>query len=304
MDPIESLDISKDTTCSLILEGLRRGYAISIFYDKDVFIHNGNISCNMRSIAIVKDEIKIKCIQKELVSSYDILLMRKDPPFDMRFTTVTATLAMIESELIAINTPSGILSFPEKLWPATFKQFHPPTLVSANREDLLDFKREHGAIVLKPLYEFCGSGVYISFPNDRNFNSVLDIHLNKDGLPIVAQKYLPNAKNGDRRIIMLGGVAVGALNRTAKPNDHRCNMFVGGAASIHDLSDVEKSLCETIGPWLVERGLHFVGIDVIDNYITEINTTSPTGLTKFRDLGGADLAIYFWEYAVGLLNAS
>lgn len=296
MDILETLDPLKDTTIRLIREGLHRDYEISIFYGKDVSIHNGIVLSNMRSTILNGETIEIKDIQKEVVNTYDVLLMRKDPPFDMKFTTVAITLAMIEADLKTINSPSGILSSPEKLWPATFNYLHPPTLISANREDIIAFKDEYGAIVLKPLYEYCGSGVYISPPNDRNFPSVLEAQLQKDGLPIIAQKYLTGVNKGDRRIFMLGGKVVGALNRESKPHDHRCNMFVGGTPSLHELSDEERSLCMTIGPWLVERGLHFVGVDIIDGYITEINTTSPTGLVQIRDMGGPDLSINFWEY--------
>lgn len=297
MDPFHKLNPIKDTTLALIREGLQRDLEIYIFHDNDISIRDGSVICKTRTATLIGDSLSVNNPCSKSIDSFDLLLLRKDPPFDMRFYTVATTLAMLEPDLKAINSPTGIIAFPEKLWPATLSQFHPPTLISTNRDEIIAFKNEYKAIVIKPLYDYCGGGVYVSLKSDRNFFSVIDSHLARDRLPIVAQKYLDGVEQGDRRILMLGGEATGALNRQARPREHRCNMSVGGSPTLHKLTNREKSICLTLGPWLVERGLYFVGIDIIDGYVTEINTTSPAGLVQLRNLGGPDLSVAFWEYA-------
>ena len=296
MDPIHMLDPAKDSTLALIRKGLQRDLEISIFHDDDVSIRDGAVLSRMKTATLNGDILKINNPRSEAIDSFDLLLMRRDPPFDMRFYTIANTLAKLEPDLKAINSPTGILAFPEKLWPATLKRLHPPTLITTDREEIISFKDEHKAIVLKPIYDYCGSGIYISSATDHNFFSVLDSHLARDDLPIIAQKYLTGVKKGDRRILMLGGEAVGAINRKAGPCEHRCNMFRGGSPTLYKLTKRETSICMTLGPLLIEHGLHFVGIDIIDDFVTEINTTAPAGLVQIRNLGGPDLSGPFWEY--------
>jgi len=297
MAPLQTLDPTKDTTIALIREGLRRDLKISIFHDDDVSICDGVVMGKMKTMTLTGDSLGVSNLGSKAIGSFDLLLMRRDPPFDMRFYTVATTLAMLEPDLKSINSPTGILTFPEKLWPATLDRLHPPTLISTNREEIISFRDEHKDIVIKPLYDYCGNSVYISSATDRNFFSILDSYLARDGLPIIAQKYLTDVEHGDRRVIMLGGEAVGAINRQATPRDHRCNMCLGGTPTLHELTNRETSVCETLGPLLVKRGLHFIGVDIIDGYVTEINTTAPAGPVHLKNLGGPDLSVAFWEYA-------
>jgi glutathione synthase len=296
MDPLHALLIEKDTTIKLIFEGIARGHDISIFHVDDVFIRNRAICGLIKAVHINNNSLEVAAGSQKPLTDYDVLLMRKDPPFDMAFATACLMLSAIEGDIKTVNSPTGILLSPEKLWPATFDDITPPTLISSNREIIASFKAEYGAIVIKPLYKYCGRGIYVSEENDRNLNSVIDYYLECEGLPLVAQKYLPGVSDGDRRIILLGGKPVGAINRMRQKGDFRCNMFVGGVPNLHMLSETERSICSLIGPWLLERGLHFVGIDVIDGLLTEINTTAPTGIMQFMDVGGVNLAPLFWNY--------
>lgn len=303
MDKIEVLEYSHDTTIFLICAGLKRGHYISIFYEDDIFVKEGLVYSNMRDIKLSQNIIEIFKVHTKIVREYDVLLMRKDPPVDLKYITTASILSLVESKTVKINSPIGILSLSEKLWPSLFKLPQPPTLISSNYLSITEFKKEHKDIVLKPLYNYCGNEIYISIGNDLNFFSVLKTLLsNTHKLPMIAQKYLSAVKNGDKRIIMLGGSPVGVLNRIAGKYDHRCNMKVGGTPQLQNLSEKEIELCDIIGPQLLRYNLHFVGLDVIGDYITEINTTTPTGLVQIKELGGKDLSVDFWNYVEGLLK--
>lgn len=303
MDPLETLQLEKDTTLQIIKEGIKGGHHISIFHDEDLAVRDGEVIVKTRKI--ITDENDIKTVydnNEEILTKYDILFVRRDPPVDMEFYSSLSILSSIDDEILCLNRPSSILLFPEKIWPATFKQFHPPTLISKRVEDILNFKKKHRNVVIKPLFNYCGNGIYISLSDDRNFKSIISMHKMMSNHPVLIQKFISDVDDGDRRIIMLGGEPIGAINRKASLEDFRCNMYAGGTPTLHTLSKTEQDICTQIGPTLKKMGLHLVGIDIIGDYITEINTTAPTGIFQIAELGGPNLCENVIAYAEGLLS--
>lgn len=301
MDPFDSLIMEKDTTLQIIKNGILKGHNISVFHDDDLMVRNGKVIVNTKRVQLIDEEITRRKSRQHAITDYDMLFVRRDPPVTIEFYTSLSILSSIEDELICLNSPASILTFPEKIWPATFKKFHPPTIITKSIDDILSFKKEHGSVVIKPLYNYCGNGIYVSLAEDRNLNSIITLFMMTNNLPILVQKFITSVEDGDRRIIMLGGKAVGAINRKSNPNDFRCNMYAGGTTTLHTLSATEMDICSHIGPLLMEKKLHLVGVDIIGNYITEINTTAPTGVFQIFDLGGPNLSKKIIEYAEGLL---
>lgn len=302
LDPLDTLSLDKDSTLQIINQASLNGHAVSVFHDNDLMIRNGTVCIKSRKI-IYKGKTastQIDCLND--ITDFDLLFVRRDPPVTLDFYCSLSTLSSVEDRITCINSPSSILTLPEKIWPATFKHFHPPTLVSSNIDEIHDFKKEHRNVVVKPLYNYCGNGVYVSLHNDRNFNSILSLFEMNTKTPILIQKYIKEVSKGDRRIIMLGGKPIGAINRKASSDDFRCNMFAGGTPTLHDLSSAEQNMCTQIGPTLIGKGLHLVGVDIIGDYITEINTTAPTGIYQFSNLGGPNLCCQIIEYAESLIQ--
>ena len=297
IDKLELLDNTHDTTLMLIKKGIRRNNEIYIFHEDGIVVRDGNVICYVSHVVLEGDSIVLNKYSFQRIDSFDILFLRKDPPIEMNYYTALSILSLVESKIFTINSPKGILSFSEKIWPIALDIDHPPTLITCNFELILSFKCEFGNIVIKPLYNFCGNGIYVSLGVDKNFSSIVNSFLKgAHGMPIIVQKFLPNVRLGDKRVIMLGGIPIGTINRFASNNDYRCNMKTGGTPILHSLSDAEIKLCEKLSPLLIENGLHFVGIDIIDGFVTEINTTSPTGLPQILELGGPDLSDCFWDY--------
>lgn len=297
IDKLEVLDISHDTTLMIIKKGLKRNHDIHIFHEDGILIRDGNVLCNLSKVINENDSIVLNECLYQKIDSFDVLFLRKDPPIDLNYYTALSILSLVESKILTVNSPKGILSFSEKLWPIALEMDQPPTLVSCNKDIIFTFKYDYNDIVIKPLYDFCGNGIYLSLGKDKNFGSVINTLLKSSlGMPVVVQKFLPNVELGDRRVIMLGGIPICAINRIASENDYRCNMKTGGTPILHELSDSEKKICEKLSPLLIENGLHFVGIDIIDGFVTEINTTSPTGVPQILELGGPDISDYFWDF--------
>ena len=303
IDKLETLDLHQDSTIMLICEGLRKGYAISIFHEYTISIKTEKVYAKVKKVELSEHFIMERTEKEEALENFDFIFIRKDPPIDINFLTKMSFLSMIESKVFMLNSPKGIMAFSEKVLPFVCDIPYIDTLITSCHSDLLAFKKEHKDIVLKPLYNYCGQGIYVSLENDKNFLSVSQLFIeNSDKLPIIAQKYLYGVSFGDRRVIMLGGEPVGALNRIASQYDFRCNMKTGGSYHLHELSEKEKELCNKIRPTLLKFGLHFVGVDIIDGYLTEINTTAPAGLTQIKKLGGMDLSKHFWAYVENYKN--
>jgi len=233
----------------------------------------------------------------------DVVLMRQDPPFDMAYISATHMLERIHPGTLVVNDPFHVRNAPEKLFVTLFEGVMPPTLISSDREAIRAFRAEHGDIVLKPLYGNGGAGVFRLKPDDENLNALMEMFTQFYREPVVVQRYVPEVRKGDKRIILVDGEAVGAINRVPAAGEARSNIHVGGRAEPVDLSARDRAICRTIGPELKARGLIFAGIDVIGDYLTEINVTSPTGIRELKRFGGADAASLVWDAIEARLKA-
>jgi len=229
------------------------------------------------------------------LSDWDVVLLRQDPPFDMGYITTTHILQMIHPDTLVVNDPFWVRNYPEKLLVLRFPELIPPTTIARDLDTIRAFKQEHGDIILKPLYGNGGAGVFRLGPDDRNLASLHELFAGLNREPLIAQKFLPDVSNGDKRIILIDGEAVGAINRVPQAGETRSNMHVGGRPEKIGLSDRDRHICATIGPLLHEKGQIFVGIDVIGDYLTEINLTSPTGIQELEKFDGTNTAERIWQ---------
>jgi glutathione synthase len=221
--------------------------------------------------------------------------MRQDPPFDMAYITATHLLEHIHPQTLVVNDPAHVRNAPEKLFVTQFPELMPPTLITSDRAEILSFRAEHKDIIVKPLFGNGGAGVFHVRPGDENLNALLELFTQLYREPIIVQRYVPEVRMGDKRIILVDGRAAGAVNRVPAEGEARSNLHVGGKATKSTLTARDREICEAIGPALKERGLVFVGIDVIGNYLTEINVTSPTGIQEINRLDGVRLEAQLWD---------
>jgi len=233
--------------------------------------------------------------KREPMANFDVILLRQEPPFDIAYITSTHLLERIHPRTLVVNDPASVRNAPEKMFVLNFPQLMPPTLISRDLDEINSFRAEHGAVVMKPLHGHGGAAVFRVLPQDMNFGSLFDMFSVTFREPWVIQRFLPEVKHGDKRIILVDGEFAGAVNRVPAPDDLRSNMVRGGAAQATELSPREREICDTLGPALRERGLLFVGIDVIDGNLTEINVTCPTGIRAIARLGGPDVAARIWD---------
>ena len=298
MDPIERINIRGDSTFAMLLEAQARGHSLSYYTPDKLALVENKVFSSVQSLT-VKDELgnhfKLGERKRVDMESFDVVLMRQDPPFDMAYITATHMLEHVQPKVLVLNDPAEVRNAPEKLFVTHFDNVMPPTLISADARAIRAFRDEHKDIILKPLFGNGGAGVFRVRPDDENFNSLLEMFSQRSREPVIAQRYLPEVRQGDKRIILVDGKAAGVVNRVPAENDIRSNMVRGGAAKPTDLTPREREICETIGPELKKRGLLFVGIDVIDGNLTEINVTSPTGIRELKRFGGADAASLIWD---------
>src|SRR5215471_4510768 len=298
MDPIARINIRGDSTFALLLEAQKRGHGLS-YYTPDKLSLVGDELVAPVQLLNVRDEpgdhFTLGEPRREKVSSFDVVLLRQDPPFDLAYITSTHFLERIHPKTLVVNNPAGVRNAPEKLFVMDFPQLMPPTLISRDLDEINAFREQHGAVVMKPLHGHGGAAVFRVMPQDMNFGSLYDMFSVTFKEPWVIQQFIPEVKHGDKRIILVNGEFAGAVNRVPAPDDLRSNMVRGGAAKATDLTPREREICETLGPALRERGLLFTGIDVIDDYLTEINVTSPTGIRAIKKLGGPDIAAMIWD---------
>jgi len=293
MDPIEAIDIAGDSTFALMLEAQGRGHELFEYHADTLALRDGKLSATGAGVK-VRDEAGRHFEKSEnrtvQLEDYDAVLMRQDPPFDMNYITYTHMLEAIHPKTLVVNDPAEVRNAPEKLYVLQYNEFIPPTLISRDPQRLSEFRDEYGDIILKPLYGNGGAGVFRLAHGDENFASLMEMFTQSFREPFIAQQYLSDVKKGDKRIILVDGEPVGAINRVPAVGETRSNMHVGGRPEPADLTDREREICARIGPDLKKRGLIFVGIDVIGDYMTEINVTSPTGIREVRKFGGADIA--------------
>ncbi len=298
MDPIEKIIITGDSTFALMLEAQARGHTLFYYTPDTLAMRDGTVSALVSAVNVrdVKsDHVTIEPAHRLDLSTMDVILLRQDPPFDMAYITTTHLLERIHPKTLVVNNPASVRNAPEKILVTEFPDLMPPTLITRDKAEIDAFRHEHGDVVMKPLYGNGGAAVFKVSTKDPNFGSLYDLFSVTFREPWVIQRFLPKVVDGDKRIILVDGVALGAVNRVPTGDDIRSNMVRGGAAETTELSDREREICERIGPMLRDLGLIFVGIDVIDGHLTEINVTSPTGLRAIKRLGGPDLAAAIWD---------
>ena len=298
MDPIEGIDINADSTFVLGLEAQARGHRLYHYLPRDLSFRDGRVTAHLRPMELRREpgnHASLGEVEARDLKDMDVVLMRQDPPFDMSYITATHVLEHIHPATLVVNDPAAVRNAPEKLFVAHFPDLMPPTLISSSRADILAFREAHEDIIIKPLFGNGGAGVFHIPPGDENLNALLEMFSELYREPVIVQRYLPEVRAGDKRIILVDGVAVGAINRIPPPGEARSNMHVGGKPVKSELDARDREICEAIGPTLKEQGLIFVGIDVIGRYLTEINVTSPTGLQEIDRFDGANLEGLIWD---------
>jgi glutathione synthase len=298
MDPIERINIKGDSTFALMLEAQARGHRLSVYTPETLSQKGDRVSALVRPVEVRDaegDHARQGTPERLDLSGFDVVLLRQDPPFDMAYVTTTHMLERLGPGTLVVNDPASVRNAPEKVFVTEFPDLMPPTLITRDREEIEAFRAEHGEVVMKPLYGNGGAAVFKVSREDPNFGSLFDMFSVMSREPWVIQRFLPQVVAGDKRIILVDGAAAGAVNRVPQKGDIRSNMVRGGAALPTDLTARETEICNRIGPALKRMGLIFVGIDVIDGWLTEINVTSPTGLRVIKRLGGPDLAASIWD---------
>ena len=298
MDPIERINIRGDSTFALLLEAQRRAHALSYYTPDRLALADGKVSAAVRPLVVRDapgDHFTLGEPRVTDLSTFDVVLLRQDPPFDLAYISTTHMLERIHPKTLVVNDPAHVRNAPEKVFVTEFPELMPPTLITRDLDAIKAFRAAHGDIVMKPLYGKGGEAVFRLEREDLNFGSLYDLFATMLREPWVVQKFLPAVKDGDKRIILVDGEFVGAVNRVPAPDDLRSNMVRGGVPKATDLTAREREICARLGPALRERGLLFVGIDVIDGFLTEINVTSPTGIRAIKNLGGPDVAALIWD---------
>ncbi|MGH1375950.1 MAG: glutathione synthase [Alphaproteobacteria bacterium] len=299
MDSIADVNIEKDSTFVLGLEAQKRGYTLYHYLTETLKMEDGIVSARANRMELRREHGNHYTLGEDeiinLRDDVDVVLMRQDPPFDMGYITATHLLDHITDDTLVMNNPYEVRNAPEKLLVTHFPDLAPATLITSDKQALLDFYKKYGNMILKPLYGNGGAQIYHIDENSFNLNSLLEMFEQFYREPIIAQKYIPEARKGDKRIILIDGDPAGAVLRVPADNDARANFHAGGSAQKTTLTEQELYICERIGPELKKRGLTFVGIDVIGDYLTEINVTSPTGLQEINELDGVCLEAQLWD---------
>jgi glutathione synthase len=298
MDPIQRINIKGDSTFALLLEAQKRGHALSYYTPDRLALLNGAVFATVEGLTVrdqAGDHFTLGEPKRVALTDFDVVLLRQDPPFDLAYVTTTHLLERVHPKTLVINDPASVRNAPEKVFVTEFPELMPPTLITRDLNEIKAFRAEHDDIVMKPLYGHGGGAVFRITRDDLNFGSLYDMFAVTFREQWVVQKFLPNIKHGDKRIILVDGEFAGAVNRVPAADDLRSNMVRGGSPAATDLTPREAEICKRIGPALRERGLLFVGIDVIDGALTEINVTSPTGIRAIKNLGGPDIAALIWD---------
>lgn len=298
MDHISTVSIAGDTSFALSLEAQRRGHELWHYTPDQLSMVNGTVIAHAERMElrdVEGDHFTLQPTERIDVSQMDVVLLRQDPPFDMNYITTTHLLERIHPKTLVINDPAWVRNSPEKIFVTEFPDLMPETLITKDPREVDAFRRQYGDIIVKPLYGNGGAGIFHLHEADRNLASLLEMFQQMFREPFIVQRYLNDVRKGDKRIILIDGEPVGAINRVPAEHDSRSNMHAGGRAEPTELTEREREICARIGPSLRERGFIFVGIDVIGDYMTEINVTSPTGVREIKRFGGADIPALFWD---------
>ena len=303
MDPIEAVDVHADTTFDMALEAYHRGHQIWVYGPGELSFHTGRVSARARKVTALQREqgehVSLTPSERVDLHAVDCVLIRQDPPFNMAYITAAQILERLTPDVLVLNDPQSIRDAPEKLFVTDFQDLTPPTLITRDLETIRAFRAEYKDVIVKPLYGNGGAGVFRVLPEDGNFSTIIEQFTEFYEEPMILQQFLPAVEKGDKRILLLDGEPVGAINRIPQKGETRSNMHVGGRAEAVQLNDRDREICERIGPALKERKLVLTGIDVIGDYLTEINVTSPTGVQEVRRFGGSDISALFWDYVEG-----
>ena len=298
MDPIERVNIDADTTFLMALNAQARGHALWVYEPERLALEDGRLTARARSLqvrATAGDYATLGPVEVLDLAAVDVVLMRQDPPFDLHYITATHLLEHVHPATLVVNDPVEVRNAPEKLFVTGFKGLQPPTLISRDPEAIADFRARYPDMILKPLYGGGGSGVARLKPDDSNLEALLELHFALNREPVICQAFLPAVEAGDKRVLLVDGEPVGAINRVPAKGHTRSNLRVGGRAEAVELTARDREICAIIGPELRRRGLVFVGIDVIGDYLTEINVTSPTGAQQLKRFTGVDATALMWD---------
>ncbi|KRD73064.1 MULTISPECIES: glutathione synthase [Sinorhizobium/Ensifer group] len=298
MDHVSGINIAGDSTFAMSLEAQSRGYRLFHYTPEKLSLRDGKVYASVQQMTLrdVKgDHFTLGEAERVDLSTMDVILLRQDPPFDMGYITSTHLLERLHPKTLVVNDPAWVRNSPEKIFVTEFADLMPKTLITRDPQEIASFRQEMGDIILKPLYGNGGAGVFHSTRDDRNLSSLLEMFGQMFREPFIAQEYLPAVRKGDKRILLVDGEPVGAINRVPAEHDARSNMHAGGRPEATELTAREREICARIAPALKARGFLFVGIDVIGDYMTEINVTSPTGIREVKKFGGADVASLLWD---------
>ncbi len=298
MDPIGPIDINADSTFRIAEEAQARGHELFYYTPDKLAYDRGRVTARGWPLTVQRikgDHFRLGEETTVDLADFDVVWLRQDPPFDMFYITTTHLLERLTPGTTVVNDPFWVRNFPEKLLILDFPQLMPPTAIARDLETIRAFKEDHGDVILKPLYGNGGAGVFLLKKEDRNLTSLHEMFTGFSREPLIVQKFLPDVSKGDKRVILVDGEAVGAINRVPAAGETRSNMHVGGRPEKIDLTDRDREICATIGPLLRDKGQVFVGIDVIGDYLTEINVTSPTGIQELERFDGVNVAAQIWE---------
>jgi glutathione synthase len=298
MDPIDRIDIRGDSTFAMLLEAQHRGHELFYYTPQQLALDGDRLIARGSTLKVADrqgDHYALSNPRKVDLGTCDVVLLRQDPPFDMAYITTTHLLERIHPKTLVVNDPASVRNAPEKVWVLEFLDLMPPTLVTRNPEDVLEFRDRHKDIIVKPLYGNGGASVFRIREGDSNINALIELFHIVFREPFMVQQYRPEVRAGDKRIILVDGEPAGAINRVPAEGETRSNMHVGGTPVPTELTARDKEICARLGPELRRRGLIFTGIDVIGPYLTEINVTSPTGIRQVKSFGGADIAALLWD---------
>ena len=299
MDPMETVDIDADTTFALAEVAMARGMTLFEYGPEHLIYNQGRVQAYARPMTVRRElGYHVSFEDRRLIdleTDIDVVWMRQDPPFDMAYITAAHILERLKGKTLVVNDPEWVRSCPEKILPLDYPELMPETLITRSKMAIDAFRAEHKNIILKPLFGNGGAGVFLVKEGDGNYASLLEMFFESSREPIIAQAFLKEVSKGDKRIIIIDGVAVGAINRVPQKGETRSNMHVGGQAVPTELTDSDMKICNAIGPMLKERGQVLVGIDVIGDKMTEINITSPTGVQELKRFSGIDAAALAWD---------
>ncbi len=298
MDPIQTVNINADSTFRIAEEAQARGHELFFYTPDHLAFQEGKVTARGQNFTVQRvqgQHAALSEMQEVDLADFDVIWLRQDPPFDMHYITTTHLLDLIHPETLVVNDPFWVRNYPEKLLVLRFPDLTPPTTVARDLETIKAFKKKHGDVILKPLYGNGGAGVFRLDQNDRNLASLHEVFTGFSREPLIVQKFLPDVSNGDKRVILVDGEPIGAINRVPAKGETRSNMHVGGRPEKVGLTERDRRICAAIGPLLREKGQIFVGIDVIGDYLTEINVTSPTGIQELERFDGINAAEKIWE---------